>query len=70
LAFSYSSPIIDVPLTDERFRQLQFSLEDGNTLLVAFDASLFQTDWLGNIEYRFQTPQAQAFLEKLRGQTV
>ncbi len=66
LAFSYSSPIIDVPLTDERFRQIQFSLADENTLLVAFDASLFQTDWSGKIEYRFQTPQAQAFLNRLR----
>lgn len=66
LAFSYSSPIIDVPLTDERFRQLQFSLENENTLLVTFDASLFHHDWSGNIEYRFQTPQAQAFLNKLR----
>src|SRR5688572_26833497 len=37
LAFSYSSPIIDVPLTDPRFRQMQFSLEDENTLLIAFD---------------------------------
>ena len=64
-AFSYSSPIIDVPLTDERFSQMQFSLEDENTLLVAFDASLFQTDWSGKLEYRFQTPQAKGFLSKL-----
>lgn len=67
LAFSYSNPIIDVPLTDERFRQIQFSLEDENTLLIAFDASLFQTDRSGKLEYRFQTPKTQAFLDKLRG---
>lgn len=66
-AFSYSSAIIDVPLADERFRRLQFSLENENTLLVAFEASLFHHDWSGNIEYRFQTPHAQAFLDKLRG---
>ena len=66
LAFRLSSPIIDVPITDERFRQLNFSLENAETLLVAFDASLFHNDWSGNIEYRFKTPQAQAFLDKFR----
>lgn len=65
LAFSYSSPIIDVPVTDERFRCLQFSLADENTLLVTFDASLFRNDWSGTLEYRFQTAQSQVFLDKL-----
>jgi len=63
LAFRHSNPIIDVPFTDERFRRLQFSLEDENSLLVAFDAALFHHDWSGTIEYRFQTPQAQALLD-------
>jgi hypothetical protein len=66
LAFSYSNQIIDVPLTDARFRRLNFTLEDENSLLIAFDASLFHDDWSGTIEYRFQTPQAQAFLDKLQ----
>jgi hypothetical protein len=70
LAFSYSSPTIDVPLADERFRQMQFSIENENTLLVAFDASLFQTDWSGKIEYRFQTLQARAFFNKLHKQII
>lgn len=65
-AFAYSSPIIDVSLTDGRFRQIQFSLEDENTLLAAFDASLFHNDWSGNLEYRFKTPLAKAFLENLQ----
>lgn len=43
-AFSYANPIIDVPLTDDRFRRLQFSLEDEATLLVSFDASLFHQE--------------------------
>lgn len=70
VAFAYSNQIIDVPAADERFRRLQFSLENESTLLIAFDASLFHRDWSGTIEYRFKTPHAQAFLEKLRGQTV
>lgn len=65
LAFRHSSQIIDVPLADERFRRLQFSLEDESNLLIAFDASLFHNDWSGTIEYRFKTPHARAFLDKL-----
>jgi hypothetical protein len=70
VAFQYSSPIIDVPFTDDRFRRLEFSLEDETTLLVAFDASLFHHDWSGTIEYRFKTPHAQAFLDKLHQRTA
>lgn len=65
LAFQYSSPIINVPFSDERFRGLTFSVEEDGTFLVAFDASLFHNDWSGNIEYRFKTPEAQNFLNKL-----
>lgn len=70
LAFAYSNQIIDVPLIDERFRRLQFSLENETTLLITFDASLFHNDWSGTLEYRFKTPHAQAFLDKLRGQNI
>jgi hypothetical protein len=66
VALRYSQPIINVPLTDERLRGLQFSLEEGETLRVAFDAALFHHDWSGRIEYRFRTPQAQRFLDMLR----
>ncbi|HEX8368118.1 MAG TPA: hypothetical protein VF604_06225 [Pyrinomonadaceae bacterium] len=66
LAFRHSSQIIDVSLADERFRRLQFSLEDETALLVAFDASLFHNEWAGTIEYRFKTSQAQTFIQKLR----
>jgi len=61
-----SSPIVDVPFTDERIRRMKFSVEKEDTLLVAFDPSLFHPGWSGTIEYRFRTTQAPAFLEKLR----
>lgn len=70
VAFAYSNQIIDVPLTDGRFKRLEFSLEDPHRLLVAFDAALFHDNWSGTIEYRFKTPHAQAFLDKVRGKTV
>jgi hypothetical protein len=64
LAFQYSAPIIDVPFTDARFCQLNFSVENDGALLVAFDASLFHDDWSGTIEYRFFTPHAPEFLDQ------
>jgi hypothetical protein len=53
--------IINVPFADTRFQRLNVSVVDGDVLLIAFDASLFHSDWSGTIEYRFRTPQAQAF---------
>ena len=66
LALSYSNPIIDIPLRDERLRRLQFTREAGDRLSVAFDPALFHDDWSGTIEYRFRTPEAARFLELLR----
>jgi hypothetical protein len=65
LGFRHSSKIVDVPFSDARFRELNFSVDAGGALLVAFDASLFQKDWSGNIEYRFFTPRAQDFHARL-----
>ena len=66
LALSYSKPIIDLPLKEERLRRLRFTREEGDRLCVAFDAALFHKDWSGTIEYRFRTPEAGRFLELLR----
>jgi hypothetical protein len=56
-----SSLIINVPFTDQRLQRLHISVENGDLLLIAFDAALFHNDWSGTIEYRFRTPQAQTF---------
>ena len=65
IALKGASPIINVPLTDTRLREMKFSLEGETTLLVAFAANLFQPDWSGEIEYRFKTSKAREFLQKL-----
>ena len=70
VALRRSSPIIDVPLADGRIRRLRLSREGGDTLLVAFDAALFHGEWSGTIEYRFRTPQAQSFIDAVRGQVT
>jgi len=64
-ALSYGSPVIDVPLADERLRSMRYTQENADTLCIAFDANLFHPDWSGTIEYRFRTPQVQAFLDLL-----
>ena len=69
-ALRSGNPLIDVPLRDERLHRMRFSIEENDTLLVAFDASLFHADWAGTIEYRFRTRQAQLFLDKLQAQPV
>ncbi|HYO64423.1 MAG TPA: hypothetical protein VER08_12380 [Pyrinomonadaceae bacterium] len=70
LALRRSLRIVNVPFDDARFRGLQFSLEAPDRLLVAFDASLFQDNWSGTIEYRFRTNQAQKILDVLRGRVA
>jgi hypothetical protein len=50
---------------------MRYTLEDNNEVLcVAFDASLFNSDWSGSVEYRFRTPEAPRFLELLQKRTV
>jgi hypothetical protein len=65
LALQYANPAIDVPLDDPRLKQMQFSVEGEDKLLVAFNANLFHDDWSGTIEYRFRTELAPAFLKSL-----
>ena len=58
--------VVNVPFADDRFRLMNISLEPTDTILIAFDASLFHADWSGQIEYRFRTPLAENFLSSLR----
>ncbi len=64
-AFALIRPLIFVPLADKRLSELRRSVEKGATLLVTYDASLFNDKWSGIVECRFKTAQAQLFLEQL-----
>jgi len=66
VALQNNNLAINVPFTDERIRSLRCSAEKTDTLLIAFDASLFHPDWSGTMEYRFRTAEAGAFIAKLR----
>ena len=70
VGLSYASPIINVLFTDPRIQRLNVSVEKRDRLLIAFDAALFHDDWSGAIEYRFRTPQAQAFLDTWQARSV
>ena len=61
LAFQFSQPVIGVPWTDPRIKELFCRLDDHKTICVEFDASTFNDDWSGDIEVRFSTPQASSF---------
>lgn len=66
VAYRLRHPIIDVALDDPRLKQMEFSIEEAETFLAAFDANLFQPDWSGRIEYRFRTPIARQLLAALK----
>ena len=65
-AYRRETPLINVPPSDERLKKMHFSVEPNGALMATFDASLFHDDWAGQIEYRFKTPQASTFVEKLK----
>ena len=68
-AFTWMRPLIFVPRADNRLSQLRRSLEGGGTLLISYDASLFNEKWSGTVECWFKTAQAQLFLEQLARNT-
>lgn len=65
----YSTPVVNLPATDERFDRLSASAEADDALLLAFDASLFLENSSGEIEWRFRTAQARLVVEAMRKKT-
>jgi hypothetical protein len=64
-AFSFVKPLIYVPLDHEDITSLHCTVEENDSLLITYDASAFNEKWSGEIECRFETPQAQMFRERL-----
>jgi len=65
VAFWFSNPMINVPLSDERLKLMRFAIED-NDMYVSFDAGLFHSDWSGSLEYRLRTERAAQIIESLQ----
>ena len=70
VALQHSKFAINVPFFDDRFRLMNISLEPTDTILIAFDASLFHADWSGQIEYRYRTPLAPNLHEAIHRRTL
>jgi hypothetical protein len=66
VAYRLRHKVIEVDLDDPRLKQIEFSFEEPETLLAAFDANWFQPNWTGRIEYRFASPVSKPMLERLR----
>ena len=64
-AFALVRPLVFIPLADKRLSELRCSVEEGVTLLVTYDASLFNEKWSGIVECRFKTAKAPLLLEQL-----
>jgi len=69
-AFAWTRPLIRVPLEDKRLSELQCSVQDGGTLLIVFEASLFSDKRTGKVKVRFRTAKAKQFLEQLGQKTA
>ena len=61
----YSRPVINLELTDERFKKIKISLETADTLLFEFEPQLFLENSSGKIEWRCRTPHAKMIADRL-----
>lgn len=66
----YATPVVTLPLTDERFGKIKISCEGGEVLLFAFEPSLFLENSSGEIEWRFRTKDASEFLNLINRKTA
>lgn len=62
----YSQPVINIELTDARFKQIKISLETEDTLLFEFSPDLFLEYSSGEIEWRCRTPHAKIINDWLK----
>jgi hypothetical protein len=56
------SCLVNVPFDDPRIREIDWSVEQQDRLLLRFDASLFQPTWSGELELCFKTDNAVELL--------
>jgi hypothetical protein len=62
VGYAYRGRLVNVPFDDPRIREIQWSVEQPHGLLLAFDASLFQPAWSGELEMRFMTEDVGTLL--------
>lgn len=65
LCFTYWKRQINIAVEDPKLSNIYVSMPDKHTLSISFEASLFRNDWSGIMEFRFNSGQAQHFLDIL-----
>ena len=63
ILFCYSKKIIDIELSDERILSLNISQLDSGRLQISFDASLFNPECSGTIEYIINSDETDKFID-------
>lgn len=63
IAFAFKKPVVNIMLKDKKLLRLDISVPESCVLLIRFDVSDFHETWSGNIECRYDTCKAQAFLK-------
>lgn len=62
VGYRFRDCLVNVPFDDPRIRDINWSVEHPDCLLLSFDASLFQPTWSGHLEFRFKTEDAAKLL--------
>lgn len=63
-AYIYSRPIINIPFSTGKLRELNVDVE-GMVLCIRFDPAAFHDDWSGSIEVRYDTPRARQIADRI-----
>ncbi len=58
LGTAFNQMVLNLPWTDQRLHQVEWSLGGEGELWAAFEAGLFQPDWSGRIDIAFRCTQA------------
>jgi hypothetical protein len=58
VAYSNGRCLLNLPLADKRIAEVDFSAETPGVLSIVYDASVLHPSQSGEIEIRYQTPQA------------
>jgi hypothetical protein len=66
LCYTYGKRQINISVDDPKIPELQVALPKAETLSIAFESSVFQEEWRGVMEFRFNTERAQLFHDALR----
>jgi hypothetical protein len=67
ICYTYRRRQISLAIDDPNISELYFENPEENLLVIAFEASVFRSDWQGVMKFRFKTEKAEQFCNALRG---